>query len=201
MATAMTLIKRFPYRGNTAEEWSNKYHLTGSTPATAADWLALFNALAAQEKTLYKLPVQIVRAYGYDSDASTANNVWSRDLTAIGNTPIDGTLVTSGAAATAGDTAAWIRWKTSRLSSPGGKPIYLRKYYHPAYANTTDYDQTVSAWRTAAAAFGTKMIDGTFLDARTLRAPGQTSETFLGSSVSQYVTVRTLKRRGKRPNS
>lgn len=200
MSTGISIIKRFAYRGNALEEWSNKYHFTGTDPATPADWLALFTALTTQEKTLYASSVEIIRGYGYTDDASTANNVWSRDLTAAGNTTIPGTLSTASLTVNPGDTAAWIRWKTSRLSSPGGKPIYLRKYYHPAYSGTGGTRDTIGAtWTTPALAFAAKLWDGSFIDARVLRAPGHSSETILGASVSQFTTVRTLKRRGKRP--
>jgi len=201
MAVGMTIIKRMTYKGDPTEEWSNKYHLSGADPADAAAWLALFNALTAQEKTLYESTHVIVRGYGYTSDASTAAAVWSRDLTAVGNTTIPGTFANSGGIRSPGDTAAWVRWKTSRLSVKG-KPIYLRKYYHGVALNSTNNDSPIAtAQVTAYAAFGTKLLDGSFLDGRTIRAPGQSSETLLGSSVSSYPTTRTLKRRGKRPNS
>lgn len=201
MACSLTLIKKFTYRGNPTEEYSNRYYLSGADPSTSADWLALFNALATAEKPLYASNVVIVRGYGYDSDDSKANNVWSRDLTAVGNTTIPGTTNFSAATTLPGDSALWIRWKTNRISSPGGKPIYLRKYYHPAYCTANTPDVVNAGWVTEAQALGAKLRDGSFIDGRTLRAPGRSSETFLGHSVSQYTTVRTLKRRGKRPNS
>lgn len=208
MATGLTIVKRFTYRGDSTEEFSNTYFLTGSTPADDAAWLALFNALTAQEKTLFAARVsgdalydrpKIVRGYGYSSDAADRVAVWSRDLTA--STPIDGTFDALGtnAIAQGGDTSAWIRWKTSRLTSKG-KAIYVRKYYHPAYVSAAAGDVVQAAWRTAAAAFAAKLWDGSFLDGRKITAPGNT-DTIVGASVAQYTTTRTLKRRSKRDPS
>jgi hypothetical protein len=51
---------------------------------------------------------------------------------------------------------------------------------------------------TALDAFATKMWDGTFLSARTLRARTH-ADTITSSGHDAYITTRTLKRRGKRP--
>lgn len=199
----MTLIKRMTYRGVATEEWSNKYFFTGSTPADSTAWLALFTALTAQEKTLYDSNHKIIRGYGYSSDADDAVAVWSRDLTTGGLSIISGTL--SGTTVMRpGDAAAWIRWKTSRLSVKG-KPIYLRKYYHgiwteQASPTAAQADNILAAQLTAYDAFGLKMRDASFLDARTLTAAGH-SDTLVGHNYSSYVTTRTLKRRGKRPGT
>lgn len=198
MPTSVTLIKRQSYRGDALEEWSNKYYLTGGVPASDADWLALVNALKTQEKTVYGAHVTVVRAYGYSDDALNADSVYQRDMVAATETVV-GTLSGTGGIRTQVETAAWVRWKTSRMAR--GKAIYLRKYFHGVYASSTGgaEDTPSAAWVTAATAFGLKMRDGTFLDGRTVRARGQTGETFLGHNVSTWLTTRELKRRGKRP--
>jgi hypothetical protein len=66
--------------------------------------------------------------------------------------------------------------------------------------NPTTADTVAAGWITSAQAFGTKMFDGTFLDARTIRSRLH-AETILNRGVSTYITTRTLKRRGKRPGS
>lgn len=207
--TGLTVIKRFTYRGDATEEWSNTYWFSGSVPADDAAWLTLFTALATQEKTLYTSGTSIVRAYGYNDDTghygepprpNPAPAVWVRDLTIAPNTPIPGTYTSSGGVAFPGDAAAWVRWKTSRLSEKG-KAIYLRKYYHDVEHNyTVGPDSLKPAQVSAYAAFGTKLRDGSFADSRTLTAAGH-SDTLVGSGVAPYVTTRTLKRRGKRPGS
>jgi len=196
----ITLIKRFTYRGDANEEFSNTYALTGSVPADNTAWKALADALIAQEKTCYTSAVKVIRAYGYSDDAEDASSVWSYDYKAA-SAEVSGTLAPSGTWATApGDSAVWVRWKTSRVNS-NGKAIYLRKYFHDAtYASATGSDAVTTSQRTALDAFGTKLRDASFLDARTIRSRTH-AETLLGSGSSQYVTTRTLKRRGKRPGS
>lgn len=194
----VTLIKKFTYRGDANEEFSNQYALTGSTPADSTAWKALADALIAQEKTTYLSGVVVVRAYGYSDDAEDAPAVWSYDYAAAGAT-VAGTLSPSGTWGQApGDAAVWVRWKTSRVNS-NGKAIYLRKYFHGAtIATATGPDVVTTSQRTALDNFGTKLRDGSFLDARTIRSRTH-AETILSSGSSQYVTTRTLKRRGKRP--
>lgn len=193
--TGLVVIKRFPYRGDSTEEYSNKYLLTGDTPASSADWRNLFNALAAQEKTLYPSLVEIIRGYGYDSPDEDATAVWSVDLTVSPNTPIAGNY-TVGGTRCPGDAAVWVRWGLDRFNSKG-KRIYLRKYFHPAYSDGTTYDQVHSAWVTAANAFGAKLQDGTFSAGRTIT--DHLGTALVGHASCTYVTTRTLKRRGKRP--
>jgi hypothetical protein len=142
----------------------------------------------------------VIRGYGYDSDADDAIAVWSVDLTVAPNSPVAGTCSTSAAQILPGDDAVWARWKTSRLNS-NGKPIYLRKYFHPALADQGGTaDNVTTAQKAALVAFGTKLRDGSFAEARTITARGHTDVVTV-SGASTYVTTRTLKRRGKRPGS
>lgn len=199
MAVGLTVIKKFTYRGDANEEYSNQYWFTGATPADGAAWRALFDALVAQEKTLLGWTTTI-KGYGYDDPSPTANSIWSVDLRNAPNTTVAGTLVVGATGIPApGDDAVWCRWKTNRLTIKG-KPIYLRKYYHPAIISTSGGDTVLAAQVTALNAFATKMRDGSFLDGRTLTDRNHT-DTLVSSSASAFVTTRTLKRRGKRPNS
>jgi hypothetical protein len=194
---SITIIKSFTYRG-AAEEYSNKYYLSGDIPADAAAWRTLFDALVAQEKTLYLSTVTVVRGYGHDSDDPNADSVWTVDLTVSPNTPVAGTLSATGGLESPGDCAVWARWKTSR-NNTRGKPIYLRKYYHPAFVSSSGpWDAVLASQVTALNAFGLKMMDGTFLDGRTIRSRTH-AETLISHGSSTYVTTRTLKRRGRRP--
>jgi hypothetical protein len=199
MATqvGLTIVKRFTYRGN-QEEFANEYHLTGAVPADNAAWKALTDALIVAEKTCYTAGVSVVRAYGYDSDDPHAHAVWTYDY--LANTAsVPGTLTSTSAVIASGDQAAWVRWKTSRLNSKG-KVIYLRKYFHGGTIGTGTPDYITTAWATALAGLGTKLRDGTFLDARTITARGHT-DVIVGSTAATFITTRTLKRRGKRPTS
>jgi len=209
--TGMTVVKKFPYRGDPTEEFSNTYWFTGTVPANDTEFLALFNALVAQEKTVYSADVTIIRGYGYNDNTGhrstdppgtdVAPSVWTRDLVAASAT-VPGTLVPTGGAQQSGDTAVWARWKTSRRTNPGGKAIYLRKYFHDVFATISGSaaDQVLPAQKSALLAFAAKMWDGTFIDARKITAAGQT-DVILGANASSYVTTRTLKRRGKRPGT
>lgn len=196
MGVSVILIKKQSYRGDANEEWSNRYYLTGAVPSSDADWLALVNALKTEERKVYSSAITVVRAYGYTSDDLNADSVYQRDMVAAGETVAGQNALTS-AAATQAESAAWVRWKTSRMSR--GKAIYLRKYFHGVGAHLTNSDQVAATTVTLLNAFGAKMRDGTFLDGRTIRARNQTGETFLGHNCSTYLTTRELKRRGRRP--
>lgn len=198
MAAGLTVIKRFTYRTNNSEEYSNQYWFTGGTPSGPVAWRALFDALVAEEKKLYSAGVTVVRGYGYSDATEGADSVWSVDMTALPNTAVAGTLSTTGLIPMFGDASAWVRWKTSRTNS--GRAIYLRKYFHPAWAPTAGGDAVGTSWRTALLAFGAKLYDGSFLDARTITAQHHT-DSIVSHDCSQYLTTRTLKRRGKRPNA
>lgn len=199
MATVvgLTVIKSFTYRG-AAEEWSNDYWFSGSVPSDATAWRALFDALVTQEKTIYDSGVSVVRGYGHDSDDPHAAAVWSVDLTVSPNTPVSGTLSSGSGTKLPGDAACWARWKTSRVNTKG-RAIYLRKYFHGAIGTSAGNGDTLLAGQvTALGNFGTKMMDGTFIDGRTIRSRLH-SETLVSHGASSYSTTRTLKRRGKRP--
>jgi len=196
----MTLVKRFTYRGDTTEEFSNTYHLSGAIPADTAAWDALRDALVTQEKTCYTNQTSVVRIYGYDSDADDATAVYVYDYLAGGGSGVSGTCAPSTLIRAPGDCAVWVRWKTSRVNA-NGKAIYLRKYFHDALKSSDSVADLISGTQeTALQNFGVKMRDGSFLSARTIRSRLH-SETLLGSSASHYITTRTLKRRGKRPGS
>jgi hypothetical protein len=205
--TVLTVIKRFTYRGDANEEYSNTYALTGSTPTDSTAWRTLFDALVTQEKTLYKNDVFVIGGYGYDHlelDADgdswrTPTAIWAVDLTVAPNAPVAGTGVYGSTYALSGDTSNWIRWGLNRMNTKG-KRVYLRKYFHPGYADATQphLDNSSPGWVTAADAFGTKLTDGSFASGRLITDHLGTS--IVGHAVGPYVTTRTLKRRGKRPS-
>jgi hypothetical protein len=193
----LTIVKKFTYRGDANEEYSNSYHLDGSVPANSTDWKALADAMIASEKTCYPAAVSVVRAYGYDSDDPTAHSVWSYDY-ALGTGAVAGTY--GGAfVEVPGDVAYFAKWKTSRNNTKG-KPIYLRKYFHGGGASSGNHDQVATTLVTAVAAHATKLWNGTFIDGRKIRSQSH-AETITASGCGPYLTTRTLKRRGKRPGS
>lgn len=204
-ATGLTSVKRFSYRG-VQEEFSNTYWLSGGPPADQAAWLTLWNALVAEEKKVLGPVASIIRGYGYDDDTghkpddegTVAPAVFSVDLTVAPAAVVPGTMDVAAGSPMPGDSALWVRWKTARRTSPGGKPIYIRKYFHPGYSPGANNPDTILATvKTAMLAFGAKLGDGTFAGTRRITTCGQ-SDTILNWGVSAYVTTRTLKRRGKR---
>lgn len=197
--TGLTIIKRFPYRGNAMEEYSNHYWLTGTTPADATAWRTLFDALVTQEKTCYHGSMSVVRGYGYSDVSTDATAVWSVDLTVSPNTPVTGTLVAGTNNYAPGDAAVWCRWGLARMNSKG-KRIFLRKYFHPALCQISpNQDLVASPQSTALLAFATKLDDGSFAAGR--KITDTHGSAIVNHGASTYVTTRTLKRRGKRPPS
>lgn len=196
MAVSMILVKKFTYRGNSQEEWSNRYFLDGADPADASEWLDIFTPLAAAEKAVYSSASAIVRAYGYTSDAPSATTVWIKDLETAGPT-IPGTKSIS-AVRMAGDQAACVWWKTDRLTSHG-KAIYLRKFFHGGEMDASGGDDLSAASITAYETFATLLASGAGVDGRHIRGRGESSDVIFDSGVLPHVTTRTLKRRGKRP--
>ena len=196
----LTLVKKFPYKGDGNEEYSNTYHLTGSIPSSSAAWKTLADALIAQEKTCYTGDAWTVRAYGYDSDADDAHSVWSYDYEGAAAT-VPGTLAQGSGVLCPGDSAVWIRWTTDRRVN--GRPVYLRKYFHPAVGTSgtgANRDVILAAQKTALNAFGAKLSDGSFAEARTLRSRTH-EDTIIAHAASQYVGYRQLKRGRRRPPS
>jgi hypothetical protein len=196
--TGLTLIKRFTYRGVSTEEFANQYHFTGTVPADATAWRALFDAMVTAEKPVYPSSVTVVRGYGYATDNPDDPNVWTVDLTVSPETPVAGTCTTTSSSLAPGDAAVWVRWKTSRLNSRG-KPIYLRKYFHPALFITAGVSDTIQpTQKTNLNTLGTKLFDASFIDGRTIRSMSH-AETIVSRQACDFITTRTLKRRGRRP--
>ena len=195
-STYITIIKAFPYRLNTAEEWSNSYALTGSTPADSTAWRTLFDALVAEEKKLYVANTNVIAGYGYNKIPVKGDHaIWHVDLRVSPNTPVAGSASIVSGNELHGDEAAWVRWGLDRFSS-SGKRVYLRKYYHDGVGGPGNSVLTAS-YTTALNAFGAKMEDGSFAGGR--KICDKDGNVPIGHAVSSYPTTRTLKRRGKRP--
>lgn len=190
---SITIIKDMPYRGNT-EEFSNTYHFSGTTPASTAAWKTLADALIAAEKPTVPSYVRFVRAYGYE--AGNINSVAQIDYKTLPLTPEVGTFAVGTSIGVPGDVAATIRWLTPGVTSRG-KKIYLRKYMHGVREAGGNYDALDSSERTAFGTFAAKLIDGTLPGS--FKYCGPQGAVASDPLVAAYLTVRTLKRRGKRP--
>lgn len=194
--TVITIVKAFTYRGVSGEEWSNTYMLSGSTPADSTAWRALFDAIVAQEKTLYTSATSVTRGYGYDKVPAKGDHaIWSVDLRPS-STTVPGTLSTGTGVRAGGDAANWIRWSLNRYNTHG-KRVYLRKYFHDAMMVAGGGDTVYATQKTAYDAFGAFMFGGTLTGSRTI--VDKLGNVPIASASSQYITTRTLKRRSKRP--
>lgn len=200
MAIGLTVIKVGFRHGAATEEWGNKYHLTGTDPANPTAWRTLFDALVAQEKTLYTSSTKVVRGYGYVSDADDATAVWSVDLQVSPNTPVPGTLTNADGTYVPSDVATWVRWKLDRNNS-NGKPVFLRKYFHDQIMDNSGghaaADSLSVGSKAALNAFASLLFTGAGVGGSKIRDAG--GGNVIASGISNYFTTRTLKRRGKRP--
>ena len=190
---SITIIKRFTYR-DALEEWGNTYHFSGTTPANAAAWKTLADAVIAAERPIVTGSTSFVRAYGYE--AGNENSVAQIDYTVPPNAPpLVGSYGTPGTKAP-GDAAATIRWWTG-VTSSRGKKVYCRKYFHDITMNSSDSDELQSTLITAMNTYAAKMIDGTLPGS--FKYCGPQGAVLSDPHVNLYITTRTLKRRGKRP--
>lgn len=193
---SIRLDKSFTYRG-AAERWSNKYHLSGSAPASTAEWTAICDALVAAEKTLYPSGTTVIYAAGYNSDTGAA--VYTRDYTISPDTPVAGTLSTTGSVPVPGDDAWWVRWWAGQYNSRG-KKIWLRKYFHSTLAATGGGDNLLAGQKTAGGTFGALLISGlTVTGYASRKLADKDGNVASAYNVVTYITTRTLKRRSGSP--
>lgn len=190
---SITIVQSTDYRG-AAEEYSNTYHFSGTTPANAADWKTLADAIIAAQKVCFLNTISFVQAYGYE--AGNENSVAQIDYRVPPNTVVVGTYAGGGAGQCQGDVAATTRWYTG-ASSSRGKKIYCRKYWHGVNPDAADLDKLLPAQRTLLQTFAAKLIDGTLPGS--FKYCGPQGAVLQAPETSQWLTTRTLKRRGKRP--
>lgn len=194
---SITIVKDFDYRG-AKEEYSNTYHFTNDAPTTQAKWLALSDAIILAEKAIHLGSVRIIRSIGHKAGVKPRD--FFHDYLAL-SASVAGTLALQAANVPGpGDAASWVRWPTDQFTERG-KPIYLRSYFHHvAHGNVDATCDTLSttmktALETYATAWNTGFSDGTTTHARS----GPNGAVGLTPVLaSQYVTTRTLERRGRR---
>jgi hypothetical protein len=203
--TGLTLVKRFDYRGNTQEEFSNKYWFKGSPPGDDASWNVLLTDLLNIEKTIFPVDVQYVRAYGYDDSKNDANHVFAHDWDVNPPNPTGSFLPVVDSIRMAGDQAALAWWLCARKSRKG-KPIYLRKYFHAGYVEpgggddlSAQYHAALSDILTPIAVLHGGLTAKDLPDYHGEEDTGAANDNIINGGANPYVTTRTLKRRGKRP--
>jgi len=196
-ATGLTVVKKFTYRGDATEEWGNTYWLTDAPPATSAEWRILFDNFVADERTVYSAGSKVVRGLGYNDDTPKAHAVWTVDLEALGQ-EVPGSLTSASTVHFAGDQAGVVEWRTERKNTRG-KWIYLRKYFHGGFVSPVDQDRLAGETAAAYAAWGQMLFDGSGSAGRQIRSQKQV-EPLASHQHIEFVTTRTLNRRGKRPS-
>jgi hypothetical protein len=187
------VVFQFPYRG-TDEEWSQGYHIADAW-VDEADFRATMDVVRVELVDCVSPRTTFQRFIGYDDFSPHHMHTYVYDVSAHGFT---GALDTSAMTPMPGDAAAWVRWKMARLSSRG-KPVYLRKYFHDVYADEDgDPDLLAANQNAALEAFG--------VSARASSWDGHTIADRFGVPTtnnvvaSNFITTRTLERRGKRPH-
>lgn len=192
---SIVIVKSFEYRG-VEEEFSNRYHFEGGVFGDTPPWKTLADAIIAGERPSVPPPVSFVRAYGYE--AGIDHSVVVVDYTQPPATVLNGTFAGVPGQYMPGDVAAMVRWPTFALNSKG-KMIYCRKYMHGVYSDAADADKFNPAQSTALLAFATLMTNGNLPQG--VKYCGPQGADLGPPLVSQWLTTRTLKRRGKRPSS
>lgn len=194
---SITIVKYMRYRDVLEEAWENTYHFDGDAPTTDSRWLAFANAIRTAEKACFSNLITYWKAIGHEAGNPVA--VWFYDWIQEGST------VTGSASALttpqAGDGAAWIRWSTTQLNTRG-KPIYLRSYYHGVGSNGTtaaELDKVLAAQKSAMQTYGDLWVTGISDGTVTHHRAGPRGALAQVASVGDYLTTRTLRRRGKRP--
>lgn len=195
--TGLTLVKRFSYRGNPEEEWSNTYWFFQAAPNDATEWAALYNELWGIEKQVIPSNSALVQVYGYNDRTYKSHAVFDDTLP----TPSPGSFPPPADGIDfAGDQAAMVGWKTDHKNSRG-KWVYLRKYLHDGFVRASSPDFLSPEYVTALEAYADaiRVFHGGLVPGPSKDDPTPGVYTITANVVHDYVTTRTLKRRGKRP--
>lgn len=192
---SIVIQKSMDYRGQ-PEVWTNKYHFSGTTPGSAAAWKALADAIILQEQKHLPFKVSFVGALGYE--AGNEHSVYQVDYRVAPNTVLRGSTnisANSDPQTEAGDVAYWVRWRTPDRNSRG-KPVYLRKYFHAAVIGNSA-DAIFPTQKSRALDYANAMMDGSLPGG--VKICGPQGAVASAPTVSDWLTTRTLKRRGRRP--
>jgi hypothetical protein len=189
----LLLVQSFTYRGE-PEEWSNRYSFKDLTPTDSVTWKAIADAFIAALQPCFGTQTTFVRAYGYAANAIGAEFV--HDYASPGP-PLGGTYPGSVQNLVPGDAAVFARLTSDKLDRRG-KRVYGRNYYHNVFGRPgPDQDQVEQNQQSALTTFLTAYTQGTIHPKVDSCLPDGTNTH--SPHVDQWITTRTLHRRGKRP--
>jgi hypothetical protein len=195
LAIRLRLEKQFLYRGQN-EIWGNTYHLSGAVPTDQAEWQAIAEWWSWQESAVFGPEIHTMTATGYKDDSGGAN-VFFEDYGPTGK-PGRFSETDLQARQVPGDCAATIRWWMGKYSK-AGKKIYARKYFHGTMMNQLDLvsvDQLAAYQQLA-----TNLAAGVDVTGYAKRSiVDKDGNGAVSHDAAQYVTTRTLKKRGKSPH-
>lgn len=194
--TGITLVKKFSYRGDATEEYSNTYHFDVPVPSNSTTWKIVVDALATAEALCLPTGHTIVQAYGYGTDVVTDPSVFGWNYVANGDTKVGVVAPPGDGQKLAGDQAVFL-WGQLDHKNTKGRYVYLRKYLHGGYALAADPDKISATYHTPLQAFVDKLVAGTITECGHWRARTGTWPV-IAHGVGPYVTTRTLERRGKK---
>lgn len=182
---SIKVVKTFTYRG-ASRTFSNRYHLSGGTPADNSHWTTLSDAIVTAEKTLYTSLTSITATFGYAAGSEVP--VYSKTYSTAGT----GSFA-SGVPAP-GDAAAIIRYATAVRTSKN-HPLYLFNYYHAATLASTGGDTVHATLVTNLGVYAALWDTTGFSDgSSTYKRAGPNGANATGHTVPSMITHRDLPR-------
>lgn len=159
---SIRLVKQFPFRGEPAKEFSNRYYFDGANVGDATAWHTFMDGLVLLEKTIYGNEVKIVTALGYAPGSDVA--IATKAYTTVG------TLATTGGSYVPGECCAICRWGTTKRSTKNHQ-VFVFSYWHHVLmgAATGTPDVLLASQRTAMDAYAQQWVDGFSVGGRTYK--------------------------------
>jgi len=163
--------------------WSNRYHFTGGTPSSDANWKLLSDAIVNLEKTIFVSNVTIVGmvAYAAGSEVPVSSKVYSTAGTLTGpSVPCPAECV------------ALARWSTASRSSKN-HPIYAYSYWHAVHSSggvPTNYDKVDTTQKTAMNTYAAGWVSGITAGGVTAVRATPAGHVATGVLIEQWITHR-----------